>query len=190
MSAYEPPHELDERVVVAESVGPRAVGGHHQEYPPCKYLRDGGITDALERPGLYEAVLGTKVCQHFEGEKCLKQHQTLGRLAGGLIPLGETEPCRDHHTLSLRSRDGTLSIVPPNRYSGPQLKVGPEVFRAVLPGTLGETVGEGDGFPQLGPRKRTLPFSSSKQVRRFSFLLTMTCYLRLESSSHLDEWSK
>ncbi|PPS09439.1 hypothetical protein GOBAR_AA11223 [Gossypium barbadense] len=28
-----PSHELDERVVVAESVGPRAVEGHHQECP-------------------------------------------------------------------------------------------------------------------------------------------------------------
>ncbi|PPR84279.1 hypothetical protein GOBAR_AA36432 [Gossypium barbadense] len=27
------PHELDERVVVTEPVGPRAVGGHHQECP-------------------------------------------------------------------------------------------------------------------------------------------------------------
>ncbi|PPS03107.1 hypothetical protein GOBAR_AA17551 [Gossypium barbadense] len=27
------PHELDERVVVAESVGPRVVKGHHQECP-------------------------------------------------------------------------------------------------------------------------------------------------------------
>ncbi|PPS17647.1 hypothetical protein GOBAR_AA02945 [Gossypium barbadense] len=29
-----PPHELDKRVVVVESVGPRAVGGHRQECPP------------------------------------------------------------------------------------------------------------------------------------------------------------
>ncbi|PPS15160.1 hypothetical protein GOBAR_AA05422 [Gossypium barbadense] len=39
MSAYEAAHELDERVVVAESVGPCAVEGHHQEcprrLPPC-----------------------------------------------------------------------------------------------------------------------------------------------------------
>ncbi|PPR97251.1 hypothetical protein GOBAR_AA23417 [Gossypium barbadense] len=184
-----PPHELDERVVVTELVGPRAVGdiirnvlvgfllgrlgetilerGRGVEEPEvprqsshvgangddplpmplrlvlncegyeigkmswvlttpvlsrlpvivwakiaCKYLKDGGRTDALERLGLYEAVLRAKVCQHFEGEKCLVQQQTLGRLAGGLIRLGETRPRRDHRTLSLRSRDGKLSRWP------------------------------------------------------------------------------
>ncbi|PPR88228.1 hypothetical protein GOBAR_AA32462 [Gossypium barbadense] len=167
------PHELDEKVVVAESVGPRAMGDiirnvliglllsrlgetilgrvgssvlldhPHAKHArdalwrhladgkiACKYLRDGGRTDALERIGLYEAMLGAKVCQHFEGEKCmwrlracsfsslnspyisLVQHQTLGRLAGELILLGEIEPCRDHRTSSLRSKDGMLSIVP------------------------------------------------------------------------------
>ncbi|PPR83311.1 hypothetical protein GOBAR_AA37401 [Gossypium barbadense] len=138
-----PPHELDERVVVAESMGPRAVPQHlsiilmlsmpEMPYgdiwpmrvrddswatvlrsPKCRasLVMDGGRTDALEQLGLYEAVLGAKVWQHFEGEKCLEQHRTLGRLTGGLIRLGETGSCRDHHTLSLRSRDGTLSIVP------------------------------------------------------------------------------
>ncbi|PPR85997.1 hypothetical protein GOBAR_AA34696 [Gossypium barbadense] len=33
-----PPHELDERVVVAELVGPRAVGGHHYECPRRAWL--------------------------------------------------------------------------------------------------------------------------------------------------------
>ncbi|PPR90103.1 hypothetical protein GOBAR_AA30580 [Gossypium barbadense] len=42
----------------------------------CKYLRDGGRTDTLERVGLYEAVLGAKVCQHFEGEKCMWRLRT------------------------------------------------------------------------------------------------------------------
>ncbi|PPR96192.1 hypothetical protein GOBAR_AA24474 [Gossypium barbadense] len=143
-----PSNKLDEREVVTESVGPRAVGGHHQECPRCLLIilmlsmlempcgdiwpmrvrddswatvlrslkchasQDGGRTDTLERLGLYEAVLGAKLCQHFEGEICLVQHQILGRLAGGLISLGEIGPCRDHRTLSLRSRDGTLSRVP------------------------------------------------------------------------------
>ncbi|PPS06868.1 hypothetical protein GOBAR_AA13770 [Gossypium barbadense] len=103
-----PLHELDERVVATESVGPRAMGGHHQECPRRPPLRqigqddigggDGGRTDALERLGLYEAVLGAK-------------HQTLGRIAGGLIRLGEIEPCRDHRILSLLSEDETLRIV-------------------------------------------------------------------------------
>ncbi|PPS17104.1 hypothetical protein GOBAR_AA03467 [Gossypium barbadense] len=104
-----PPHELDERVVVVESVGLHAMRGHHQECPRRPPPRDGGRTDALERLGLYKAVLRAKVCQHFEG---LEQHQSLGRLVGGLVYLGETRPYRDHHTLSLQSGDGTLSIVP------------------------------------------------------------------------------
>ncbi|PPR84630.1 hypothetical protein GOBAR_AA36082 [Gossypium barbadense] len=93
-----PPHELNERVVVVGMVGPRAMKGHHQECPrrgveepevsrqsshvaangddPFRcdsvwYLRDGGRTDALEWLGLSEAAPGAKVCQHFEGEKCM-----------------------------------------------------------------------------------------------------------------------
>ncbi|PPR90806.1 hypothetical protein GOBAR_AA29881 [Gossypium barbadense] len=69
-----PPHELDERVVVAESVVLRAVGGYsHQECPRRLPHRDGGRTDALKQLGLYEAVLGAKVCQHFKGEKCMRR---------------------------------------------------------------------------------------------------------------------
>ncbi|PPS17059.1 hypothetical protein GOBAR_AA03507 [Gossypium barbadense] len=34
-------------------------------------VTDGGRTNALERLGLYEAVIWAKVCQHFEGEKCM-----------------------------------------------------------------------------------------------------------------------
>ncbi|PPR95864.1 hypothetical protein GOBAR_AA24806 [Gossypium barbadense] len=102
-----PPLELDERVVVAELVGPRAAGDIIKnflvslllsrlgetilgrvgssaplDHPHAKHARDalwrhladesegdGGRTNALELLGLYEAVLGAKVCQHFEGEK-------------------------------------------------------------------------------------------------------------------------
>ncbi|PPS02173.1 hypothetical protein GOBAR_AA18491 [Gossypium barbadense] len=41
--------------------------------PKChaSLVMDGGRIDALERLGLYEAVPGAKVCQHFEGEKCM-----------------------------------------------------------------------------------------------------------------------
>ncbi|PPS05074.1 hypothetical protein GOBAR_AA15589 [Gossypium barbadense] len=104
------PHELDERVVVAESV---EIGRGDEigkvDDVPLRHAPDGGRTDALERLGLYEAMRGAKVCQHFEG---LVQHQNLGRLASGLIHLGETGPCQDHRTLPLRSGDGTLSRVP------------------------------------------------------------------------------
>ena len=55
-----PPHELDERVVVAESVGLRAVEGHLQECPrrpPSQYIgrdgtREGRFLDA-SRSSLY-----------------------------------------------------------------------------------------------------------------------------------------
>ncbi|PPR84620.1 hypothetical protein GOBAR_AA36092 [Gossypium barbadense] len=95
------PHELDKRVVVAELVGPRAVGGHHQECPrrppprgvkepevSCQLSHVGANGDGplpmplrlvLNREGdeigkvddVPEAALGAKVCQHFKGEKCM-----------------------------------------------------------------------------------------------------------------------
>ncbi|PPS03618.1 hypothetical protein GOBAR_AA17044 [Gossypium barbadense] len=55
-----------------------------------------------------------------------------------------------------------LVLRQPSRCSGPQLRVEPEVFGSVLPGAFGKTVREGDGFLWLGPRKRTLPSSSTK----------------------------
>ncbi|PPS03609.1 hypothetical protein GOBAR_AA17055 [Gossypium barbadense] len=85
-----------------------------------------------------------------------------GCLAGRLTHLGKTAPCRDHHSSSLRSGDRTLSIVP-SRCSGPQLKVGPEVARKVLPGAHGETVGRSNEFSRLDPQKMMLPSISWKQ---------------------------
>ncbi|PPS08193.1 hypothetical protein GOBAR_AA12445 [Gossypium barbadense] len=142
-----PLHELDERVVVAESVGPRAMGRHHQECPrrpPPKEIvrddtgegRDGGRTDALEWLGLTAPK---------------------GRW------LGEPES----------RQPSELVLWQPSRYSGLLLKVGPEVFGRALLGALVETIGEGDEFSRLDPRKMTLPSSSSRLVRRFSFLLKM-----------------
>ncbi|PPR86472.1 hypothetical protein GOBAR_AA34218 [Gossypium barbadense] len=108
------------------------------------------------------------------------KHRTLGHLAGGLIRLGEIEPCLDHHNSSLRSGDGTialkgrwlgglesnkptgLALQQPSRCSGPQLKIGPEVFGTVLPGASGGTEEEGDEFPRLDPQKRMLSSSSLK----------------------------
>ncbi|PPR98668.1 hypothetical protein GOBAR_AA22009 [Gossypium barbadense] len=134
------PHELDERVVAAKSVGPRAVEGHHQECPrrppprwirrndtreakiACRHLKEGGRTDALEWLGFRRL---------RQGPKC---------------------------TSTSRERN-------PSRYSGPQLKVGPEVFGKVLPRAHGGTVGEGDKFLRLDLQKRTLPSSSLKQKR-------------------------
>ncbi|PPR85289.1 hypothetical protein GOBAR_AA35401 [Gossypium barbadense] len=109
----------------------------------------------------------------LRGREILVQHQTLGRLAGRLIRIGETGPCEDHRTTSLRSEDGTLSIVP-SRCSKPQLRVRLEAFGRALLGAFVETVGEGDKFPRLDPRKMTLHFSSSRLVWWFSFLLKMT----------------
>ncbi|PPS16022.1 hypothetical protein GOBAR_AA04555 [Gossypium barbadense] len=99
-----PPHELDERVVVAESVGPRAAEGHHQKCP-----RTSGIVGELMPWSAQE-------CRRLRpGPKCAstsRERNNSGRLAGGLTRLGETGPCRDYHNSSLRSEDGTLSIVP------------------------------------------------------------------------------
>ncbi|PPR88874.1 hypothetical protein GOBAR_AA31809 [Gossypium barbadense] len=67
-----------------------------------------------------------------------------------------------------------LVLRQPSRCSGPQLKVKPEVFGKVLFGALGGTAGEGDEFSWLDPQMMTLPSSSSKQVRWFSFLVKMT----------------
>ncbi|PPR80649.1 hypothetical protein GOBAR_AA40065 [Gossypium barbadense] len=266
-----PPHELDERLVVAESMGPHAVWdivrnvligllfgrlgetvlgrvgssapldhphAKHAQDALWKHLADDGANGDESLPMPLCLVLN---CEDDEigkvddvpdcrrprqGPKCastsnernvcgdeehevhfpprtplyisLVQHQTMGRLAGGLIHLGEIEPCRDHRSSSLRSEDGTLSIVSsidpkgrwlrglesnqptelvlqqPSRCSDPQLKVRPEVFGTVLLGALGGTVGEGNEFSQLDPWKRTLPSSSLKQVPWFSFLVKTT----------------
>ncbi|PPS04681.1 hypothetical protein GOBAR_AA15981 [Gossypium barbadense] len=206
------PHELDERVVVAEPVSPRAVGGHHQEHPrrppprdiwpirmrddswaavlrspKCHASQDGERTDALERLGLYEAVLGAKVCQHFEGEKCMWLLRACSSFSSrnSFVYKPRAAPNSGTHSWQInppmqnwiipglsyliitiwRWNVEHSSIVSSSRCSGPQLRAGPKVFGTVLPGALGETVGEGDRFSQLGPWKRTLPSSSLKQVR-------------------------
>ncbi|PPR98881.1 hypothetical protein GOBAR_AA21787 [Gossypium barbadense] len=232
-----PSHELDERVVVAESASsfvdwarrywggveepevscqPSHVGANGDEPLPiplylvlnhkgdeiaCKYLRDGGRTDALERLGLYEAVLGAKVCQQLKEKKCMWQLRACSSFSSRnssvyrprAAPNSGTlswwiHPPRQNWTVlgssylvitvwrwnvehsSIVSSKYVGSIIPknssqgsPNRCSGQQLRVGPEVFGTVLLGALGETVGEGDGFLRLGPQKRTIPSSSSKQ---------------------------
>ncbi|PPR95360.1 hypothetical protein GOBAR_AA25306 [Gossypium barbadense] len=142
----------------------------------CRYLRDDRRTDALERVGLWEAAPGAKVCQHFEGEKCMWRVRVCSSffsfnsfvykpsaapnfrtLSWQTTRLGETRSCWDHRNLSLLSEDGTLSIV---------LLVEPEVFGKALPGALGGTTGEGDEFSWLDLWKMTLPSSSSRQGGR------------------------
>ncbi|PPR97839.1 hypothetical protein GOBAR_AA22830 [Gossypium barbadense] len=142
-----------------------------------KYLRDGGRTDALEGLGLYEAVLGAKVCQHFEGEKCTWRLRACSSFSSRNASVYRPRVAPNSGTLSwwinLPRRNSRYvgSIIPknssqgsvPSRCSGPQLRVGPEVFGTILPRALGETVRKGDGFSRSGQRKRTLPSSSSKQ---------------------------
>ncbi|PPS09693.1 hypothetical protein GOBAR_AA10960 [Gossypium barbadense] len=58
-----PLHELDERVVVAESVGPRAVEGHHQECPPSMLeMPCGDIWPMRVKDDSWAAVLRSPNC--------------------------------------------------------------------------------------------------------------------------------
>ncbi|PPR87775.1 hypothetical protein GOBAR_AA32916 [Gossypium barbadense] len=107
MSAYEVADELDERVVVAESMGPRAVEGHHQECPrrPPPRIVGGSARDqtvpALQGREVYVVKLdrvGIIVVRHY----------------------------------SLKMNVEHSSIVSSSRCSGPQLKVRPGVFEIVL----------------------------------------------------------
>ncbi|PPS20472.1 hypothetical protein GOBAR_AA00089 [Gossypium barbadense] len=183
----------------------------------CRYLRDGGKTDALEWLGLLEAALGAKVCQHFEGEKCMWRLRACSSFSSLNSSICKPSIAPNSGTLSwwinlpriapkgrwlggLESNQPTEPVLQQlSRCSDSQLKVGPEVFGTVLSGAFRGTVGEGDEFSRLDPRKRTLPSSSLKWVRWFSFLVKATskaCNIKNNNNSaelgmthlHRTEW--
>ncbi|PPS13450.1 hypothetical protein GOBAR_AA07124 [Gossypium barbadense] len=136
-----PPHELDERMVVAESVGPRAMEGHHQECPwrpppwPSAAPNSGMLSWRTNPPRRNWTVPGSSY----------------------LVITWLREP-ESHQPSGLVLRQ-------PSRCSGPLLKVKPEVFGRALLGALMETVGEGDKFLRLDRQKMTLPSSTLRLVR-------------------------
>ncbi|PPS10193.1 hypothetical protein GOBAR_AA10449 [Gossypium barbadense] len=185
-------HELDERVVVAESVGPRAMGeiirsvlvgllldrlgemilwrvgsSAPLDHPHAKHARDvldGGRTDALEQLGWYEAILGAKVCQHFEGEKCMWRLRACSSFSSRNSSVYRPRAALNSGMLSWRVNPPRRNWTVPGSSYLLITVWGWNVEHSSIVSSR-ETVGEGDRFLRLGLPKKTLPSSSSKQVR-------------------------